>query len=638
MPRFGFLIISLVFLALRLDGQTVERQKLVAAYTYSFAKNIKWEAKKDSYNLWVLTRDDKLIEEFRFLSDTRQLNGKPIKVAFSTTPIVPQDTDIVFIDTEFNLTVRAVFNQIAGEEILLITDGYTNERFIMINFIERDPSSLSFNINRANIINQGLGILPDMLLLGGDEVDVAKLYRQAQDSLQAMESRILSLQDRFDAISEDVNTANNQISKQAEIIKDQNIDIDAKQKFLSDQERILDSLMNQFGTSERMLDSMNNYLSNLRGELIKVENELQDQRENVQRGEEILEAQSVLVDQREREIINRESQLQEMETVVLSQKNLLFLLVTISGIMILFSVVTYRAYTARRRDAMKLAKQKEELSELLTELRSAQSQLVQSEKMASLGVLIAGIAHEINNAINFVYSGIHIIKAKFTELNPIIAQVKKLKGDDKDLKKKVDELVDLRKELGYNDTQRVIRDMIKNVQIGAERTTEIVKGLKTFSRSEDEIKSSIDVHEDIDVALLLLEGQYKNIINVEKKFAEKVPTIEGYQGQLGQAFLNLIGNAIDAVQEKGEKAKITIRTKLKKGFVEISIKDNGMGISPEVLDKIFDPFFTTKGIGIGTGLGLSITYGIIEKHGGNIQVHSEPGKGAEFIVLLPLPT
>lgn len=637
MKRFYLqLALILPFISLlSAQTQTVERQKLITAYTYSFAKNIKW---KDGgqFNIHVITTDPELIKEFKYLSSTRNLESRPIITTFSSSLIVPQGIDVIFVGSEFNQATRSILNQVNGNPVLSITDGFDDSRFIMINFLQSDPNTLEFEINRANIINQGLGILPDMVLLGGNEVDVAQLYREAQDSLVAMENRILNLQERSEALTQSVAASKALIEKQAQLIEEQTNDINTKQETAHEQQLLLDSLMDESTNSENRLDSLVQYLNAVRGELSNVENELKSQQQSMRQGDEILEAQSLLMDEREKEIIKRESQIREMETVVLSQKNALFFFFIFSAILVLFSIITYRAYTARRKAARKLAAQKQELSELLDELKEAQSQLVQSEKMASLGVLIAGIAHEINNAINFVYSGIHIIKSKFAELNPVIKIVRNIKEGDKDIDDKVKKIVQLKEELQYNESQSLIVEMIKNVQIGAERTTEIVKGLRTFSRGESEEKALVDIHEDIDVALLLLESRHKNHVIIEKKFADNAHQIEGYQGQLGQVFLNLIGNAIDAVEGKGDKAKVTIRTRFKKHEVEVVVKDNGYGIESDILDRIFDPFFTTKGIGTGTGLGLSITYGIIEKHNGNIQVKSTPGKGAEFIITLPV--
>ncbi|MEM6831670.1 MAG: ATP-binding protein, partial [Bacteroidota bacterium] len=332
---------------------------------------------------------------------------------------------------------------------------------------------------------------------------------------------------------------------------------------------------------------------------------------------------------------SREFRLQEMITIVDSQQITLIYLILFLIVLLALAILIYFAYRGRKRDAKRLLEQKEELSELVKELHQTQSQLVQSEKMASLGVLTAGIAHEINNAINFVYSGIQILEMKFSVIKPVLMEVKDLSIEDSGFKNRIKSLIAEKERVGYNESQELIDQMIANIQIGVERTTEIVKGLRTFSRSEEEEKTKIKVHKEIEVALLLLKSRYKDVIRIEKKFTKGTLEIDGYQGQLGQAFLNIINNAIDAVYKKGKQGKITISTSVKNRFVIISMQDNGVGIPREIKEKIFDPFFTTKKVGAGTGLGLSITYGIVEKHGGVIDVISKK-YGSEFIIKLPL--
>jgi C4-dicarboxylate-specific signal transduction histidine kinase len=192
-----------------------------------------------------------------------------------------------------------------------------------------------------------------------------------------------------------------------------------------------------------------------------------------------------------------------------------------------------RAYFLRRQFVSRLEEQKEELTKLLAELNATQSQLVQSEKMASLGVLTAGIAHEINNAINFVYSGIQILSNSYFDIRPILTNLQEIKaknGTSGELK--IDENIDLEESVNYID------QMIESIVIGAERTTDIVKGLRTFSRSEDENKTEIDVHEDLEVALLLLNSRIKNVIDIKKGLKATYSVVSGYKGQLSQALLN----------------------------------------------------------------------------------------------------
>ncbi|HKR05146.1 MAG TPA: ATP-binding protein, partial [Bacteroidia bacterium] len=248
------------------------------------------------------------------------------------------------------------------------------------------------------------------------------------------------------------------------------------------------------------------------------------------------------------------------------------------------------------------------------DLKKAQEQLIQSEKMASLGQLTAGVAHEINNPINFVSANVNPLKRNFAELIDVIKNKKTLNAD----------------ELNY--TINETHELLTGIEEGSRRTAEIVIGLRNFSRLDEEEMKKASINEGIHSTLVLLKSKLKqNNIEVINLF-DDLPEIECYPGKLNQVFMNIISNAIDAISENG---KIIITTSKENDRIKISICDNGKGMSREVKQKIFDPFFTTKDVGKGTGLGLSISYGIIEKHKGNIEVNSEVGKGSEFLISLP---
>lgn len=632
--RFGLLLILIAgnfFIRLG-NAQVLERHKLVVAQVNAYTKNIGWPTELQQYDFYVITNRSEIEKEFINLSK-RKLNGKEISVTSSTSFTIPKGADVVFVSPEFNEVIPSIFNQIKRTPILLISDGYTDQRFVMINIINQD-NNLSFEINKANILNQGLSILPNMLLLGGTELDVAQLYRQSQDSLRMLESTISQLENRYDSLQQNIEATQKIIREQNTMISFQTKEISVKQETINEQSQSLDSIINQFDVSGKKLDSIARVISERESKLSDLQSEIHEQSNQIASSNRILRQQTDQIERQEFAIKRQESKLKETESVVDSQKSILLFVVLVLILIAVGVFLLYRAYEARKRDASKLKQQKEELSKLIDELNQTQTQLVQSEKMASLGVLTAGIAHEINNAINFVYSGIHIIETKLTEIKPIFSAFKKV--GKKDITKISEEIAAKKEEIGFDEAQSLIEKMIKNVQIGAERTTEIVKGLRTFSRSEDEQKTKIDIHKDIEVALLLLHSQYKDVIKLETSFEENLPMVDGYQGQLGQAFLNIIGNAIDAVKARNIDPMIQIKTKFKEGSVKIMIRDNGTGMSKETQEKIFDPFFTTKGVGAGTGLGLSITYGIIEKHNGAIFVSSALGAGTEFVISLPL--
>jgi signal transduction histidine kinase len=265
-------------------------------------------------------------------------------------------------------------------------------------------------------------------------------------------------------------------------------------------------------------------------------------------------------------------------------------------------------------------------------LQEAKGQLVQAEKMASLGQLTAGIAHEINNPVNFIAGGAQGLRLLMGDAISLFEKYRKL-GSATDKEALVKEIEALREKIGPEEELKAdVMGLLEDIQKGADRVTEIVRGLRNFSRSDNELRISDQLHDNINNTLLVLRNKYKDRIEIIKNFDPSIGSIECFPGQLSQVFMNIISNGIEAIDGKGQ---ITISTKDAGPHVQVFIKDTGPGIPEEIRSRIFDPFFTTKEVGKGTGLGLSIVHGIIEKHKGSIEVFSEEGKGTTFLITLP---
>ena len=277
--------------------------------------------------------------------------------------------------------------------------------------------------------------------------------------------------------------------------------------------------------------------------------------------------------------------------------------------------------------------QKVELEKAMTQLKSAQSHLVQSEKMASLGLLTAGIAHEINNPVNFIYSGVAGLKKNLAAMMEVTQQLDSIKSKEEFEEKKT-KIERLKKEIDYDEVQEDINGLLTSIEDGAERTCNIVESLRTFSRIDASSLNKFDVHKNIDSTLVLLKTKLSDDVTLEKKYDPKLPLIDSYNGQLNQVMMNILTNAAQAIGT--EKGTITIATRLEEGTVSISIQDSGEGMDETAKKRLFEPFYTTKEIGKGTGLGLSISYGIIKRHNGTITVDSEVGKGTTFTISLPI--
>ncbi len=283
----------------------------------------------------------------------------------------------------------------------------------------------------------------------------------------------------------------------------------------------------------------------------------------------------------------------------------------------------------------KLNETNKELNTTLKDLKDTQAQLVDAEKMASLGQLTAGIAHEINNPINFVSANVKPLQLDIEDLLTLIKKYETIKSGE-NIDQKIKDIDQFKKKIDFEYIQGEIKTLLHGIGEGAKRTAEIVKGLRNFSRlDEGEIKEA-NLNEGIESTLTLIRSAIPENIQIIKQL-EDIPTIECYPGKLNQVFMNAINNAVQAMQKHTavKNHTLTISTYVFEQSVCVSVEDTGIGMTPEVKARIFEPFFTTKDVGEGTGLGMSIVFKIIESHGGVIHIDTEVGRGTKIIFSLP---
>jgi signal transduction histidine kinase len=270
----------------------------------------------------------------------------------------------------------------------------------------------------------------------------------------------------------------------------------------------------------------------------------------------------------------------------------------------------------------------EELQAAYRDLQLTQVQLIQREKMASVGQLVAGVAHELNNPIGFVYSNVGTLDDFVKRLRAILDVYRAVPLADAE-QARVDEHW---RRLKVDYALKYLDSMIEGIREGAERARKIVRDLRVFARTEADVWQAVDLHEELESSLTLVNHLLKERVTVHRTFGP-LPSVECVRSQIDQVLLNLLANAAQAITGPGA---ITIETRVEDGCAVVAVSDSGPGIAPDVIGRIFDPFFTTKPVGEGTGLGLSISYEIVKKHRGEIRAESPPGGGATFTVRLPL--
>ncbi|MFZ9151062.1 MAG: sensor histidine kinase, partial [Burkholderiales bacterium] len=296
--------------------------------------------------------------------------------------------------------------------------------------------------------------------------------------------------------------------------------------------------------------------------------------------------------------------------------------------------VSYRLLESRVQERTR------ELSTALHQLKESESQLIHTEKMSSLGQMVAGIAHEINTPLAYVKNSLGSVAGKLPEVKQLIVETNKLlklmesgNPDPDRLQAKFRSVRELVHHFAEQQALAELGQLASDGLYGINQISEIVLNLKNFSRLDRSKVSSFNLNEGLESSLLLAKHELKHL-KINRQFGD-IPAITCSPSQLNQVFLNLINNAAQAI-ESGT-GELTLKTRVEDAqHVAVEISDNGKGIPPEIMSKIFDPFFTTKAVGKGTGLGLSISYKIIEQHGGKISVNSVVGKGTTFTILLPL--
>lgn len=606
----------------------LNREQVKVAYIFNFVKHISWpeEVQKKEYVLAVYNDNDFFKQLKRTLMN-RQVKDKPIHVILVGDARTARKADLLYIPNNQNKKLAQLANAVRGSSTLLVTDNSDDKHNAMLNLTDNHNSSaLSFEVNKSNIVYEKLTISRELLLLGGTEIDVATLYRETEKAMQDTRIRESAL--------------NSKIAKQEQLLHDSsalltqlNANLTRSRLEISHQKNALKTLNEQHNAQKKSLLEKEQRLSMILPKLAQAEDKFNQQRLAAKTQEQeiqqmalqiadkknILEQQKASIVEQKANIEKQSLQLNQQMTelanskkTINSQKTTIVVTLVIVGIAISVVILIVLLFIKNKKTTQKL-------SETLEYLKDTQDQLIQSEKMASLGALIAGVAHEINTPLGIAVTSTSLIKDKTEEIAEKLTN-KKLRQSE--LKAFVDIAIQS-VDISNKGLERVIVLLNNFKQVAADQIVEQVR--------------KVNIAEYIEEVMTTLGNELKKHKVKFQLSGTRDIEIETIPGAFAQVITNLVTNSIRHGFENREMGNITIEIDVDSHNQVVFIyKDDGIGMKPEVLAQVFDPFFTTKRNRGGTGLGMNIVYNIVQqKLLGKITVNSLYEQGMSCTVALP---
>lgn len=590
------LVASLLIFASILSAQQLKRHEAIGAYIYNFAKNIQWENEHEitEFQFRFIGEDKRIISVLNRLASSETLRNKPIKVTSSESIEDIENMHLLFVGAARQEMLRSIFNEIEGENILLISDGYEDKRFIMINFVDMPDQKMHFEINRANIINQNLKIMPDMVFLGGTEVDVAKLYKESQDEVRSREQIIADLEQNLADLNRQIEESSVEIIHQQTVIEDQDNEILRQRSQMdSERKRQEDALSSQ----EKILEARDRQLSEQLGE--------------IESRTTILEQQQEIIDHQDNEIQAQVMRLKERGATIAAQKRYLYLLALVIALTLIMIVTIFLAYKDRRKRAAELDEHVKEIEQLnqamtnlLEDLKATNSRLEEADRLKS--VFLASMSHELRTPLNSIIGFTSII------LMGMVGEVTEEQSKQ-----------------------------LTIVQKNANHLLELINDLLDISKIEaGKVELSPEEFEIADIVREVVEAFSPAVNEKGLELLTDVPEgimLNSDMRRIKQVIMNFVSNAVKFTEQG--TVKITVRV-LEEEKLELSVIDTGIGIKKDDLSKLFAPFQQVeKSLAKryeGTGLGLYLTEKLIGLLGGEIRAKSEYGRGSEFTFILAL--
>ncbi len=639
---FLFFLLTMTVITPPVFGQA-RYSDIKATMILTLSNNVYWPItnQKDVYSLGVSKEDSTLYNLLQRLVKITPDDNKRYVVKILNDITDVEDVDILFVNKNKSKDLHAITQLINRKNILLISEQSKDLKNIMLNIIwDEQTQNVSFEINKANMVIEGFNFSDELVLLGGREIDVREMYRDMKIQLETEKTQSNSLRSEIQKQIKTISSQNLAIGGLKDSIENLTVYSDSLLQGIEKNQQSLLDLLDQEQNQKAILANQLKLFENQSDKIVIQDSLLGMQKEQIAKSELVLDSLYLKKDQLSENLKTNQAQLVLKDNLIKIQKKLLIVSIVFAILLIIIGAIAIRAYFKKQKLAYELessnqklniqhkrilelnvelshsnkklkkinkdiTEQKETLRATLDDLEKAQTQLIQSEKMSALGVLTAGVAHEINNPLNFINSGVIALRSNFNN------------GDS-------DQIVESN-----------LDKIISGIEIGVERVKSIVTSLGAFSHQTSIGKDLCNINAVIEDCLIILHHEYKNNIEIVKKLNASIPFINGNQSQLYQVVINLLMNAVQAI--KPNKGEITIKTEVvNEKQLLISIKDNGVGMDPETLSKIFDPFFTTKSTGSGVGLGLTIIYSIIKDHKGTIHYKSKESKGTKVEVMLPI--
>ncbi len=611
MTRVPFKILFLLIIWTHHSQSQVSENYLKSVYLVKIANNFNWKSSSKPIKIGVLSEKKEFFTNLQKYAQKQNIGERSLIINYLQSNKKIQLYDIIYIGEENNSILTECKKEIKGSRTLIFTNNAPNIENSMINFYQDYDQRIKFEINLLLLREHQLEPSNSMLVSVGSDNDLLSRFNENDSSIVLERNVGLRL-------------------------KAQNL---RQKELLNKTELRMDSIKSSLNIRNIEIKKINQELFKQKHRLKKISKKIHSTSQKLKQKELKIKTQEKLIGNQVFIFQKQKKDIEIQNNILEKQENLLNLKeqylnyayifsFAILGIL-LFAVITF---LGKQKSNKKLAIQNEKLKKTLHTLQQTQAKLVQNEKMASLGMVTAGIAHEINNPMTFIYAGVNVLKSEINTLREIIKELtssKTVESNSISASKAAHLLLE------YSGTQKSVDQTILDIEFGAKRVTDIVNSLQNFSRlNEDDVKT-IDLKQAFDSTLKILNNHAKQKkISISTHISSTELHIECFPASINQVFMNLISNAIDACPN--QNGEISVKASIQKNKWVIKITDNGCGIENKNIEKIFDPFFTTKSIGKGTGLGLSISYNIIKKHNGNILVENNQKNGVCFTLEIPI--